>query len=566
MALVVLWSMSRSMGAHISAGLPTPSARHHWVRCLSQRGVVDRRRHPSGSVIEKVLPHSGITFGSEKGRTMTSNADRDLGDDRLVVRHPDSQLYNEDLAPLPASKRRWGWFEIFNVWSNDIQSLAGYTLAASLFITAGINGWFVFAAILLAGFIIKVLVDLSGRPSVKYGFPYPVLARASMGVHGAQFPAVVRAIVAIFWYGAQTYFASTAIALALNAVLGSPGGAQFLGMDWVSWVSYVLASVLQVGLFLGGIERIAKFLDFVGPAVYLVMIALLVAIWSQVGAELPKAVGEIFNRDDVNGWAAVGAFFGVTGTMIAYFAAVVINFGDFARNVKTEKAMRFGNLTGLPISLALFTFLSVFTTAGAYIAYQGGQGEPLTNPADIVALVDNVPLTVLAAVTFLLATLGINVVANFIPPSYSLSNINPSKITFQRAGAITAIAGFVIGALWVAVISQIGLPKFVDTLGAVLAPLYGIIIADYYLVRHQRLNLHDLYSTDPKGTYWFDGGWNRKAVIAFAIAAVFSMLAVWLPGLASLAGFAWVIGAAIGGLLHWVVMRKTVVVQSDDDV
>lgn len=489
----------------------------------------------------------------------------DLTDDDLAVRGSDPSLYNEDLAPLPASRRTWGWFAIFNVWSNDIQSLAGYTLAASLFITAGINGWFVFAAILLSGFIIKVLVDLSGRPSVKYGFPFPVLARASMGVRGAQFPAIVRAVVAVFWYGAQTYFASTAIALALNAILGRPGGAEFLGMDTVAWVSYILASVLQVALFLGGIERIAHFLNIAGPAVYAVMIALLVAIWIQVGPELPQAVGTIFSRDDVTGWAAVSAFAGVTGTMIAYFAAVVINFGDFARNVRSEGAMRFGNLTGLPISLALFTFLSVFITAGAYLLYQDGQGEPLTNPADIVGLVDNVPLTVLAAVTFLVATLGINVVANFIPPSYSLSNINPAKISFRKAGIITAIAGFIIGALWVAVISNIGLPKFVDTLGAVLAPLYGIIIADYYLVRKQRLNLHDLYSTRPDGAYYFDGGWNRKALIAFGLAAVFSILAVWLPQLAQLSGFAWIVGAALGGLFHWVAMRKFVVKTSHHD-
>lgn len=489
----------------------------------------------------------------------------DLDDADLAVRSADPSLFNADLAPLPASRRTWGWFAIFNVWSNDIQSLAGYTLAASLLITAGISGWWVFAAILLAGFVIKVLVDLSGRPSVKYGFPYPVLARASMGVRGAQFPAIVRAVVAIFWYGAQTYFASTAIALALNALLGSPGGALFLGMDRVSWVSYGLASVLQVALFLGGIDRIAGFLNIVGPAVYLVMTALLAAIWVQLGPELPRAVSSVFSRSEVTGWAAVSAFAGVTGTMIAYFAAVVINFGDFARNVRTERAMRLGNLTGLPVSLALFTFLSVFITAGAYLLYQDGRGEPLTNPAEIVALVDNVALTVLAAVTFLVATLGINVVANFIPPSYSLSNISPSRISFRTAGTITAVAGFVIGALWVAVISTIGLPRFVDTLGAVLAPLYGIIVADYYLVRKQQLNLQDLYSADPRGTYWFTDGWNRRAVLAFALAAVFSVLAVWLPQLAGLSGFAWVIGAALGGLFHRIAMRGVTVRSSADD-
>jgi nucleobase:cation symporter-1, NCS1 family len=72
--------------------------------------------------------------------------------------------------------------------------------------------------------VVNYLVDLTGKPSVRYGIPYAVMARASMGVRGATFPALIRGIVAIFWYGAQTYFASTAVALALNALLGNPGG------------------------------------------------------------------------------------------------------------------------------------------------------------------------------------------------------------------------------------------------------------------------------------------------------------------------------------------------------
>lgn len=476
-------------------------------------------------------------------------------DPAVPIQDPDPALYNEDLAPLVRERRSWGWFEIFNVWSNDIQSLAGYTLAASLFITAGISGWWVFGAILLAGLIIKVLCDLAGAPSVKYGIPYPVLARASMGVRGAQFPAVVRAVVAIFWYGVQTFFASTAIALALNALLGSPGGATFLGLDWVGWVSYVVASLLQIYLFLGGIEKIGGFLNVVGPAVYVVMIALLIVIWVQAGPDMLTAVGSIFASEDHSAGTVIMGFIGVVGTMIAYFAAVVINFGDFARNCRTVDSMRLGNTTGLIFSLALFTFLSVFTTAGAYMVYQGGVGEPLTNPTDIVAQVDNVFLTVLAAVTFLLATLGINVVANFIPPAYSLSNIAPSRISFRTAGIITAAAGFIIGALWVSTISQMGLPKFVDTLGAVLAPLYGIIVADYYLLRRRELQLQDLYTMRTDGAYWFDAGWNGRAIIAFAVAAIFSVATVWVPAMADLAGFAWVLGALLGGLVHWVLMR-----------
>ena len=87
-----------------------------------------------------------------------------------TIRSRDKRLYNKDLAPTDKKKKNWGWFEIFNVWANDVQSLFGYTLAASLFLTYGLNGWAVFLAILLAGFFIMWLVNLSGAPSVKHEF------------------------------------------------------------------------------------------------------------------------------------------------------------------------------------------------------------------------------------------------------------------------------------------------------------------------------------------------------------------------------------------------------------
>ena len=143
---------------------------------------------------------------------------------------PDTGLSNDSLAPVPAEKRNWGWFEIFNIWANDIQSLFGYSLVASLFIIYGVTGWTAFAALITASLIVMLMVNLSGRPGVDYGIPYPVLARASLGVSGARLPAILRATVAVFWYGAQTYFASTALELLIVTITGSRGGETFLGL------------------------------------------------------------------------------------------------------------------------------------------------------------------------------------------------------------------------------------------------------------------------------------------------------------------------------------------------
>src|SRR3546814_17490990 len=124
-----------------------------------------------------------------------------MNHDDFQIKQIDPSLYNADLAPLAPAERKWGWFEIFNVWSNDIQSLFGYTLAATLFISYGLNGWAVLAGIVLAGFIVMGLVQLTGQPSVKSGIPFPVMARASMGVRGPTFPGGGRGICENCWYG-----------------------------------------------------------------------------------------------------------------------------------------------------------------------------------------------------------------------------------------------------------------------------------------------------------------------------------------------------------------------------
>lgn len=472
--------------------------------------------------------------------------------EHLVVEDHDPSLYNDDLKPIETKDRTWGWFEIFNVWANDVQSLFGYTLAASLFLTYGLNGWTVFAAIMIAGIFVMWLVNLMGEPSVKYGIPFPVMARSSMGIRGANLPAVLRAIVAIFWYGAQTYFASTAVALLLKALFGASEETLFLGMGGLDWIAFLMVWGFQIWLFWNGIEWITKFLNFAGPFVYAVMIILAGVIWWKAGNGLFSELGTIFQGTGNYEGSSLTAFLAIVGTMIAYFAAVVINYGDFSRFVNTQGEMKKGNFTGLPLNIAFFSAIALVVTAGTVAIW----GEALTNPTDIIARVDSLPLTVIAAIMFFAATVGINLVANFIPPAYDLANLYPSKINFRVGGLITSGFALVIGGLWVSVISQIGIFNFVNTLGAILAPIYGIMIVDYYMIKHGKLDIQKLFSADPSGQYFYDNGWNKRALVAFALTSIFSVCTVWVPSLAFLSGFSWVIGAVLGGLVYYIVTKK----------
>jgi len=259
-----------------------------------------------------------------------------------------------------------------------------------------------------------------------------------------------------------------------------------------------------------------------------------------------------------------GAFLAVFSIMVGYFAAVVINFGDFARFVKNEDEMKKGNLWGLVGNVIFFSFITLMITGGTIAIF----GEYIAQPTDMVAKVDNLFLTIIAAFAFFAATVGINMVANFIPPAYDLANLMPDKINFRIGGLITAIFGFIIGGLWVAVITQMGMFPFVNTLGAILAPVFGIMIVDYYVIKKQKLDVDDLFSDSASGKYHYNGGFNGKAMLAWLISGYVAVGSVWpnilfagldefFANLGGGGGYAWMIGAALGAIIHMAISGRS---------
>ena len=286
------------------------------------------------------------------------------------------------------------------------------------------------------------------------------------------------------------------------------------------------------------------FLNIAGPFVYVVMIGLVIVLWQRSDGQLLSATATIFANPEGTFATEVKGFIAIVGTMVAYFSAVMINFSDFSRYAKDKNAMTLGNLTGLPFNMILFSALALLTTGGAAVVF----GEEIINPTEIVERTDSVLLGIIAAITFFAATVGINLVANFIPAVNGIANLNPGKISFRQAGIVTSIFALIIGGFWTSVISQVGISGFVNTLGATLAPIFGIMIVDYYLHRGQELNEDDLYNMEG-GQYHYTNGWNGAALKAFGVAAIFSVATVHVPALGFLSGYAWVIGALLGGIL-----------------
>lgn len=467
----------------------------------------------------------------------------------------DDRLTNTDLAPL--KEQKWTWYNIFAFWMSDVHSVGGYVFAGSLF-ALGIAAWQVLVALVVGIVAVNILCNLVAKPSQMAGVPYPVTTRVSFGVKGANIPAIIRGVIAVVWYGIQTYLASVAFGLlALKFWPGlEPWGEVeqhgFLGLSALGWAGFILMWILQAFVFWNGMETIRKFIDFCGPAVYVVMIALAAYLvveagWDNVSLDL--SVG-----DGLSGWSSFTMMISAIALVISYFSGPMLNFGDFSRYGRTFGEVKKGNFWGLPVNFLFFSLLVVCTVSAAVTVIGTDEdGNIITDPVHIVDRIDNTTAAVLGVLTFAIATIGINIVANFVSPAFDFSNVAPTKISWRTGGMIAAV-GSVLITPWNLFNNPTAIHYTMDTLGAVIGPLFGILIADFYLVKKQKIEVDELFTMRPEGAYWYRNGWNPVAVGATAIASILP-IGVVIFGTVYQASFTWFIGAGMGMLLYWLGMK-----------
>jgi NCS1 family nucleobase:cation symporter-1 len=248
-------------------------------------------------------------------------------------------------------------------------------------------------------------------------------------------------------------------------------------------------------------------------------------------------------------WGVAQAFFAAVALTVTYFSTLLLNFCDFSRFAPSRKAVWTANLWGLPVNFMAFSVVSVIVTAGTFKVY----GQNIYDPVDIVGRINSIWALLLGAVTFAVATLGINVVANFVSPAYDLSNVWPSKIDFRRGGLAAAVVALVITP-WNLFNSPVVVNLFLGGLGALLGPLFGIIMTDFYVLRKQHVLVRDLFKDE--GYYTYSHGWNPKAIASFVVSAVPSVIIALVPVFGALSPFSWFIGAGIAAVVHYVISRN----------
>ncbi|RYL95870.1 NCS1 family nucleobase:cation symporter-1 [Sporolactobacillus sp. THM7-4] len=472
------------------------------------------------------------------------------------IKEKSHRLFNEDLAP--AKERHWNTYSLLSMWMSDVHSIGTYTFAAGLFFL-GLTGWEVLIAEIIGACVVMYLANLTGTAGTRLGVPYPVLSRISFGVFGGNIPALIRGIIAVFWYGIQTYLSSVAVvAIMLLIFPGMKGlmGDTFLGLSLPGWIGFLFLWLLQFIIFRYGMEFIRKFDNFCGPAVYLMMLILIVWIAVKAGGKINIAVSPV----SVPSGQAIIQFFSAISLVIAYFSTIILNVSDFTRFSPSSKTTRWGNFWGLPINFTAFSLASVVITAGTITVF----GKAITDPVLLIQKVNNPFFLVIGAIVFMIATMGVNIVANLVSPAYDFANVAPRHIDFRRGAMLTSILAVLVMP-WKVYGNPIAVNYFLGGLGAFLGPIFAIIVVDYYLIKHGRINVEALYQEGESHAYWYQKGYHLKAFIAFIIGIIVTVPLALVPAFSAVSAFSWPIGVVVTGLVYGVIMRteKAAVLESD---
>ena len=472
----------------------------------------------------------------------------------------DDRLSNQDLDPVPLEERTWSLWHIAALWVGMSVCIPTYMLAAGM-IKVGMNWWQAVLTILVANLVVLVPMVLNGHGGTKYGVPFPVLVRSSFGTFGAHIPSLARSLVACGWFGIQTWIGGAAIysiVITLGWITKEPETATlpFLGITAIQFGCFLVFWIVHVVIVMSGINSIKWLETWAAPFLIAAGIALLVWALNRM-SDTEGGISAVFSSTTnyQNGEGFWTVFFPMLTAMVGFWATLSLNIPDFTRYCRSQKDQAAGQLIGLPPTMTLFCFIGIIVTAATVIIF----GEAIWDPILLVQQMGSKTVVVISMLALLLATLSTNLAANVVSPANGFSNLAPRLISFRVGALMTCVFGVVIMP-W-RLLDSMGDYIFTWLIGysALLGPIAGIMICDYFIVRRTRIDVDALY--DPRGRY---AGVNWVAIVALVLAVLpnipgfinavtlsaGTVEAYFPPIWDTLYTYAWFVGFGIGMLVY----------------
>src|SRR5579859_5139316 len=452
-----------------------------------------------------------------------------------------SSLYNKDLAPVPTERRTWSTYNYAALWISMSVNIPTYMLASGM-IAGGMNWKQALFTVFLGNVLVLIPMLLNAHAGARYGIPFPVFARASFGVLGANIPAILRALVACGWFGIQTWIGGEAINAMLVALVPSWG--HFAYGPAICFVAFWLLNVLVI---LRGIETI-RFLQGIS-APFLLLIGLALLLWAR-----SKAGGFGPMLATPSKFQSFGEFFrffipSLTG-VVGFWATVSLNIPDFTRYARSQRDQIVGQALGLPPTMTFYSFIGIAVTSATLIIF----GQAIWDPVVVLSRLGHPLAVVVAMIALLMATLNVNVAANVVSPANDFSNLSPRRISFRTGGLITCAVGILMQP-W-KLMADYGSYIFGWLVGysGFLGPIAGVMICDYFVVRRTILSAESLYRRS--GEYEYSGGFHWQAVAALLAGVGVAFVGLFVPSLRVLYNYAWFVGFAVSFAAYFALTSK----------
>lgn len=450
-----------------------------------------------------------------------------------------SPLYNPDLAPANAEQRHWGTYNYTALWVSMSVNILTYMLAASL-IQGGMNWKQAVATVFLGNSIVLVPMLLNSHPGARYGIPFPVLARASFGVLGANVAAVLRALVACGWFGIQTWIGSEAISTLISVL--APGWTH---VSYGPAVCFLAFWMINLAVILKGIEYI-RFLQGISAPI-LLGVGLLLLVWAYKAAggfgPMLSAHSRFTSFSDFLKFL-VPALNGTVG----FWATVSLNIPDFTRFARSQRQQMIGQALGLPTTMTLYSLIGILVTSATVVIY----GTAIWDPVQLLSRFHSPIAVIVSLLAILLATLNVNIGANVVSPANDFSNLWPRKISFRTGGVITCFMGIALMPWKLLADYKTFILGWLGGYAAFLGPVAGIMICDYFVIRRRTLLLDDLYL--PDGVYQYSGGFNWRALFALGLGAGTALIGLLIPAMRTLYDYSWFVGFGISFVAYYCLM------------
>ena len=476
-------------------------------------------------------------------------------------------LSNWELVSINPNEKNWNWKDLFCYWGANIQSVIAFSLIGSLYLVYELNFFVVLFGTLIGAIFVYSFANLIDKPSQKYGLSFPVILRCSLGIKGAKYFGLIRGIVGVFMFGIQTYFLSKLFSYLIrilifsfdNTILDQDVFLVFLlGLNIIDWAAFIFALILQAFLFSKSQKFNRTIIRFSAITVYVGMLFFFLVVLLYDVKTVSAAFADIFSLSNVFDKNNIAPLITVAGTIFAYFSVIILNYGDFSRYVKNENELKKGNLS-LILNLLIFSFFAVFIVIGSDIFLNKNMENMeriLTNPTDIIGKIGNIQITIIVLFFIIFASASTNLIANYIPTQNALLNFLPMKLNIKSTAIVISVLSFIIGIFWLPLLSQIGILAFVDTLGAIFGPLFGIMVIDYYLVKKTNLSNKDIFSLEKDSAYFYSNGWHIKAIYSLSLGFVFAASTIWNESLMSFHSYSWIIGACISSLTYYLLVSR----------